>query len=42
LCAKACPELAITLQLRPSDEILPVPNSFEDWLDARQQARGLA
>jgi ferredoxin len=41
VCAKACPELAITLHLRPSDEILPVPNSFEDWLDARQQARGL-
>lgn len=39
VCAKACPELAITLHMRPSDEILPVPNSFEDWLEARQHAR---
>ncbi|MEA3327884.1 MAG: 4Fe-4S binding protein [Chloroflexota bacterium] len=39
VCVRACPEDAISLSMRLSEEILPVPNSFEDWLEEREKAR---
>ena len=39
VCARACPEEAITLVMRPEEEILPIPETHEAWLEVREQAR---
>lgn len=41
VCTRACPEVAITLKRRPSDEIKAIPDTVDDWLLQRSQARGL-
>ena len=41
VCTRVCPEAAITLVRRPIEEIKPIPNSTQDWLEQRSQARGL-
>jgi len=39
VCARSCPEDAISLSMRPTEEILPIPDSFEGWLEERDKAR---
>ncbi|MBU1660914.1 MAG: 4Fe-4S binding protein [Chloroflexi bacterium] len=41
VCVLACPEGALSLVRRPEDEILPVPETHNDWLAERAAARGL-
>jgi Na+-translocating ferredoxin:NAD+ oxidoreductase subunit B len=41
VCTRVCPEAAITLVRRPLEEIKPIPDSTQDWLEQRSQARGL-
>lgn len=41
LCVRICPEGAISLTPRPFDEIIPIPENEDAWLDQRRQARGL-
>jgi len=42
ICTNACPEVAISISVRPAEEILPVPYSFDDWLAQRAEARNQA
>lgn len=41
-CTRVCPEVAISISVRPVEEILPVPYSFDDWLAQRAEARSQA
>jgi Na+-translocating ferredoxin:NAD+ oxidoreductase subunit B len=40
-CVRICPEGAIRLLPRPKDDIKPMPENQEAWLDQRRQARRL-
>jgi MinD superfamily P-loop ATPase len=42
LCVPVCPTEALRLERRPTGEIPPPPENFEDWLAQRAEARGLA
>ena len=39
VCAPACPSEALGLVRRPEDEILPIPQTLEDWGEWRTAAR---
>jgi len=39
VCARSCPEEAISLVLRPEEEILPIPESHDAWLEIREKSR---
>ena len=39
VCVRDCPEGAITLTLRPAEDILAIPNAFHDWLEVRRESR---
>lgn len=41
VCTRVCPEAAITLVRRQAEEIKPIPDSADEWLIQRSQARGL-
>jgi len=41
VCVLNCPEDAMGLVRRPEDEILPVPETLEDWGQKRSSVRGL-
>lgn len=41
VCIRICPEGAISLMQRPSEEVKSIPDSPDDWLEQRRQARGL-
>ena len=41
VCIPACPDDALTLVRRPEDQIMPVPETHEDWLNERARARGI-
>ena len=41
VCVPFCPEEALSLVRRPADEIEPIPDSMDDWLNARAAERGL-
>ena len=41
LCALHCPDEAMTLERRPSEEVLPVPETLTDWRMDRAAARGI-
>lgn len=41
VCARVCPEDAIMLSLRDSADIIEVPDSSEEWLEQRRNARGI-
>ena len=41
VCVPVCPDGALSLVRRPEDEVLPVPETHDDWLRARATARGL-
>jgi len=41
VCVPVCPEGALGLIRRPPEEILPVPESEQDWLYQRAKTRGL-
>jgi ferredoxin len=41
LCALHCPDEAMTLERRPSEEILPVPETISKWRMHRAAARGI-
>lgn len=41
VCARVCPQDAITLYKRPAEEIKPIPESPDVWLDQRREIRTL-
>jgi len=41
VCVPKCPDEALTLIRRPEDEIINVPSTHSEWLDARAENRGL-
>ena len=41
VCTRVCPEAAISLVRRDPQEIKPIPDSTDDWLTQRRQARGM-
>jgi heterodisulfide reductase subunit A-like polyferredoxin len=41
VCVLACPNEALGLVRRPEDQILPVPETLEDWGAKRSALRGL-
>jgi Na+-translocating ferredoxin:NAD+ oxidoreductase subunit B len=41
VCTRVCPEGAIRLVRRAPEEIKPIPDSTDEWLTQRRQARGL-
>jgi electron transport complex protein RnfB len=41
VCVPVCPDGALSLTRRPENEILPVPETHDDWLQARANARGI-
>jgi len=41
LCALHCPDEAMTLKRRPSEEVLPVPETISEWRMDRAAARGI-
>lgn len=41
VCVNACPEDALSLVRRPPDEVMPVAESEEEWMEERAQARGI-
>jgi Na+-translocating ferredoxin:NAD+ oxidoreductase RNF subunit RnfB len=41
VCVPACPTGALTLERRPEEEILPIPETHADWSAKRAAARGL-
>lgn len=41
VCTRICPEGAIKLARRPENEIKPIPESADDWLNERRKARHL-
>ncbi|MCK5054816.1 MAG: 4Fe-4S binding protein [Anaerolineales bacterium] len=41
LCALHCPDEAMTLERRPSEEVLPVPETISEWRMDRAAARGI-
>ena len=41
VCVPVCPDHALTLIRRSEDEVLPVPVTHDDWLQARAAARGI-
>lgn len=41
ICVPACPTEALSLARRPEDEILPIPETLDDWKQQRATARGL-
>jgi ferredoxin len=41
VCVPVCPDRALTLIRRPEDEILPIPETHENWLQERADARGI-
>jgi Na+-translocating ferredoxin:NAD+ oxidoreductase subunit B len=41
VCTRACPEGAIRLARREPEEIKPIPDSTDEWLTQRRQARAL-
>jgi ferredoxin len=41
VCVPFCPEEALSLVRRPADEVEPIPDSVDDWLNARAAERGL-
>jgi ferredoxin len=42
VCTRVCPEGAIRLTKRAAEEIKPIPDTVDEWLEQRSQARGLA
>lgn len=40
-CALHCPDEAMTLERRPSEEVLPVPETLSEWRMHRAAARGI-
>ena len=41
VCVPVCPDEALVLVRRPEDEVLPVPETEEEWLTDRAAARGV-
>jgi Pyruvate/2-oxoacid:ferredoxin oxidoreductase delta subunit len=41
VCVPQCPDEALSMIRRPEDEILPVPETHDDWLEERAIARGI-
>jgi len=41
LCALHCPDQAMTLERRPAEEVLPVPETIAEWRMDRAAARGI-
>lgn len=41
VCTRVCPESAISLVRREPEEIKPIPDSTDEWLTQRRQARGM-
>ncbi len=41
VCVPVCPDGALTLIRRPDDEVLPIPETHDDWLQERAVARGI-
>jgi Pyruvate/2-oxoacid:ferredoxin oxidoreductase delta subunit len=41
VCVPKCPDDALSMIRRPEDEILPIPQTHDDWLVERAAARGL-
>lgn len=41
VCVPACPEGALKLVRRPAEEILPIPRTEQDWMEARATYRGI-
>jgi ferredoxin len=41
VCVPVCPDGALSLMRRPEDEVLPVPETHDEWLTARAKARGI-
>jgi ferredoxin len=41
LCVLHCPDEAMTLERRPSEEVLPVPETISEWRMERAAARGI-
>ncbi|TET96103.1 MAG: 4Fe-4S ferredoxin [Anaerolineales bacterium] len=41
LCVLHCPDEAMTLERRPSEEVLPVPETISEWRMHRAAARGI-
>ncbi|NOR90765.1 MAG: hypothetical protein GQ524_10990, partial [Anaerolineales bacterium] len=41
LCALHCPDEAMTLERRPAEEVLPVPETITEWRMDRAAARGI-
>jgi Pyruvate/2-oxoacid:ferredoxin oxidoreductase delta subunit len=41
VCVPVCPDGALTLIRRPDDEVLPIPETHDDWLQERADARGI-
>ena len=42
LCVLHCPDEAMTLERRPSEEVLPVPETISEWRMERAAARGIS
>ena len=41
VCVRVCPQSAIRLNKRPSEELKPIPESTDEWLAQRDQARSV-
>jgi len=41
VCVPVCPDGALALIRRPEDEVLPIPETHDDWLQERADARGI-
>jgi Pyruvate/2-oxoacid:ferredoxin oxidoreductase delta subunit len=41
VCVPVCPDGALELVRRPDDEVLPILETHDDWLQARAEARGI-
>ena len=41
VCVPVCPDSALTLVRRQDDELIPVPETHDDWLIERAKARGI-
>jgi ferredoxin len=41
VCVPVCPDDALTLVRRPDDDVLPIPETHDDWMQERADARGI-
>jgi ferredoxin len=41
ICVPVCPDGALVLIRRPDDEVLPIPETHDDWLRERSESRGI-